>query len=387
MGVRVREKPYGSGIWWVFINHQGRRKSKLVGTEKAAREFAERLKARLLLGEYGLDGENSQSTAPTFSKLADDWLALQIKPDHRTTTYMRYRQVLTTYVRPLIGRVPVSDLKRGHVVRVLRDIRAKGLSRSTVETARNVISGTCEFAIDEEHLTSNPATGAMGRIGLKRSASRKPVTVFTRDEAALILETFRTRYPDWYPFFLAAFRTGMRLGELLALRWENVNWHERYIVIKQSFRNSRLTATKTGKVRRIDMSDQLAATLKELHLKRKREALKAGSNEVVPIIFHTDGQHTSQNSVRNYWRRLLDKTGLDYRKFHTVRHTVTSLLLSSGQPLNYVKDTMGHGSIQVTVDTYAHFLPSENPTTISTLDDAPNRTLSAPNKKRSPATI
>ena len=386
MGVKVREKPPGSGVWWIFVNHRGKRKSKRIGAEKTAREVAAKIEARLVLGEYNLDEAPSSDEAPTFGQMADKWLALQIKPDHRATTYQRYRGVLDTYVRPIIGKVPVADLKRGHVVRVLRDIRAKGLSRSSVETARNVISGTCEFAIDEEHMVSNPATGAMRRIGMKRSSSRKTVTVFTRDEAALILETCQARYPDWYPFFLAAFRTGARLGELLALRWENVNWRERYIVIEQSFRNSRLTATKTGKVRRIDMSDQLAATLKELYLKRKREALKAGGNEVEPIIFHTGGQYTSQNSVRNVWRRLLTKAGLDYRKFHTIRHTVTSLLLSSGQPLNYVKETLGHQSIQVTVDTYSHFLPSESPTTISTLDDAPTRTLSAPDQKESLAT-
>ena len=131
------------------------------------------------------------------------------------------------------------------------------------------------------------------------------------------------------------------------------------------------------------MSDQLAATLKDLHLKRKREALRAGSNEVEPIIFHTGGEYTAQNTIRNIWRRLLDKTGLDYRKFHTIRHTVTSLLLSSGQPLNFVKDTLGHGSIQITVDCYSHFFPSENPTTISTLDDVPIFTPAASGQKES----
>jgi integrase len=79
----------------------------------------------------------------------------------------------------------------------------------------------------------------------------------------------------FYPLFLTAFRTGMRLGEILALKWENVNWNRRYIVIQESFRNGKLTATKTGKARNVEMSNQLYENLRELYRKRKEEALKA----------------------------------------------------------------------------------------------------------------
>lgn len=292
------------------------------------------------------------------------------------------------YLNKQIGNVPVNELKRSHVLKALRSIQAKGLSRSSIENARNVISGICEFAIDHEYLSYNPCAGILKRMGLQKKNHNKPVVIFTEREMSLILSTCDKLYPEWYPFYLTASRTGLRLGELLALKWEKVNWQSKYIVIDSSFRNGQLTEVKNEKPRNVDMSDQLIATLKALNIKRKEEALKAGSNEVEPIIFHTKGGYTSQNSVRNVWKRILEKAKLDHRKFHTIRHTFASLLISKGKSLAYIKDMLGHYSIQMTVDVYGHLVPSENREAVNSLDDdATNRNLSATTKKKAPTTI
>jgi integrase len=91
-----------------------------------------------------------------------------------------------------------------------------------------------------------------------------------------------------------------------------------------------LIKTKTGKARRVDMSDQLASALRDLMKSRKEEALRAGKNEVEDVVFPTDGAHTSQNTVRNVWKRVLSKAGLRDRRIHDVRHTFASILLSAG---------------------------------------------------------
>ena len=98
---------------------------------------------------------------------------------------------------------------------------------------------------------------------------------------------------------------------------------------------------------------------------------------------HSKGSHTSQNSVRNIWKRLLDKCGLNYRKFHTTRHTFASLLISNNESLAYIKELMGHHSIQMTVDEYGHLLPTENRDAVNSLDDATirNSTATTPKQK------
>ena len=144
-----------------------------------------------------------------------------------------------------------------------------------------------------------------------------------------------------------------------------------------------LTGTKTRKSRRVDMSDQLLEEMRSLQTKRKREALAAGTAEIVETVFHTDGVPTSQNTIRNIWKRLLKKAELRNMRFHDIRHTYASLLLSRGESPVYVKEQLGHSSIQMTVDIYGHLIPGGNRQAVNALDDtAPKRSLSAPTKNK-----
>lgn len=89
------------------------------------------------------------------------------------------------------------------------------------------------------------------------------------------------------------------------------------------------------------------------------------------------------------WKWILAKAGLDYRKFHTIRHTVASILISRGERLLYIKEFLGHSSIQITVDVYGHMLPNSNREAVNTLDDptATIRDLSASDQKEKVVTL
>lgn len=295
--------------------------------------------------------------------------------------------MLDLHVNKHIGNIRIDEIKRVDVIGVLRAIQKKRLSRSTLELARTVISGVSEFAIDSELIAYNPCAGILKKFGKSHSKSVGEVDVFLSEDISIILNKCREFRPDFYHYFLTAFRTGARMGEILALEWQDINWKRNYLIVRKSFRKGKVTPPKNGKSRRIDMSDQLAKELRSLYLERKKEALREGLGEPVSIIFHTAGNHTSQNSVRNVWRKLLSKCELDYRKFHTVRHSFASLLINNGESLAYIKELMGHSSIRITVDVYGHMIPSANRKALNALDEsAPNRTLSAPLKTKKAVT-
>jgi integrase len=90
--------------------------------------------------------------------------------------------------------------------------------------------------------------------------------------------------------------------------------------------------------------------LRTLLKKRKVQTLKNGSGVPEEIIFHTNGRYTFQNTIRNIWKRFLRKASLSDRRLHDIRHSYASLLLNSGESLAYVKDQLGHSSIQMTVE-------------------------------------
>jgi len=160
-----------------------------------------------------------------------------------------------------------------------------------------------------------------------------------------------------------------------------VDWYGKFIQVQRSYKLGRITPTKTGKTRRIDMSDQLIEGLRSLHALRKREALRAGHGEENEIIFHRNGKHMEQNYIRRVFKRLLMRAGLREIRLHDIRHTFASLLLSDGASPVYVKEQLGHTSIQMTVDIYGHLIPSSNRDIVNRLDSQPSATYPQPEKK------
>jgi integrase len=135
------------------------------------------------------------------------------------------------------------------------------------------------------------------------------------------------------------------------------------------------------------MSDQLFDELKDLYKRRKEEGLKAGKGAPEEIVFHTHRDYTSQNTIRNIWKRMLDKAKLRDMRFHDIRHSFASLLLTNGESPVYVKEQLGHSSIQMTVDIYGHLIPGSNRQAVNALDEhAPKRTPSAPAQNEKAAT-
>ena len=161
----------------------------------------------------------------------------------------------------------------------------------------------------------------------------------------------------------------MRLGELLALQWGDIDWHGKFIQVSRSYKLGRITGTKSGKIRRVDMSDQLIMVLKA-HLKRcKEEGFKLGLGDAPEFVFHRDGAPLEQNYIRRIFKRILQKAGLREVRIHDIRHSFASLLLSEGVSPVYVKQQLGHHSIQVTVDIYGHWIQNENRRAINILDE------------------
>ncbi|MFC1650583.1 site-specific integrase [Candidatus Latescibacterota bacterium] len=181
--------------------------------------------------------------------------------------------------------------------------------------------------------------------------------------------------------FFTGFRTGLRHGELLGLEWGDIDWNEKKLNVCRSYNVKKISLTKNGKSRRVDMSSQLLDVLKELYSKRKFEALKEGRGDnIVEHIFHRNGHYINQGNNRKIFKKILRLAGIPDRRIHDIRHTYGSLLLSEGVSPVYVKEQMGHSSISITVDTYGKWMKSDNESEVNKLDDALKRTLSAPMK-------
>jgi len=168
---------------------------------------------------------------------------------------------------------------------------------------------------------------------------------------------------------LCALRTGLRCGELLGLQWGDVDLTGRFLWVRRNLVKGVLTTPKNHQQRRVDVSQQLAEALIVLRREERARWLKKGKRLPVWVFASQDGTALDEANVRHMFYRILEKAGLRRIRFHDLRHTFASLLIQQGESLAYVRDQMGHASIQITADVYGHLVPGANREAVNRLDD------------------
>ena len=372
MGVRVRQKIKGKGNpWWVFVSHNGKRTSRKVGSKRAADIVAAKIQAKISLGEFGF---MDRKAMPTFREYSEKWLKGYVKLNCRESTVDEYMGALNFHVLPAYKDERLDQITRGSIRNFLLEKHGDGLSRSRVMFLKALMSGIFNYALDDELIETNPVSGLSKRLFPRNADTKSRIgkgDVFADDELTAILDVCETDFPEYYPFFLMACRTGMRVGELSALQWGDINFKNNYIHVGRSYRLGRITRPKNGKSRRMDMSSQLADGLSE--------NLKRGFKDVKELVFQHDGQIMKQFFISDVYKRILKKAGLRYRKFHSLRHSFCANLLSKGVSPYYVSRQVGHSSINITCDTYGSWIRTEDNRHVNLLDSVrPNAPYTHP---------
>ena len=363
MAVKVRRR---RGKWWVSIHHDGKRKMKCVGTREAAERVAQELSARLTLGEFGLtDRDDHVETKRPFGPSYMGWIDTYVEAHCKRTTRDGYHTSGRLYWVPAFGDSDLKDITREQVKAVVYSMLGKGLSRATVKAHLAPLREMFNHAIDDGYVASNPVVRILQRSRRDARERRAPEAEFlTREEVGLLLDSCQGLLRCRYPFVLLLCRTGLRLGEALGLEWGDLDFNGRCAEIRRAVVRGRVETPKSGKARRVDLSHHLVETLQALHLRQRREAMERGVEPPSRVFPGVD----PNNFRRRDWRRLLDRAGLRHVPIKALRHTFASLLIAQGESLAYVRDQLGHHSIQMTVDHYGHLVPGGNREAVDRLD-------------------
>jgi integrase len=178
-------------------------------------------------------------------------------------------------------------------------------------------------AVEDEKLPANPAL-RLGRY-LRRGDEPKPVIQpLSRTEAAHLVTVARLHFPRWYPWVLLALRTGLRLGEQMALQWGDIEWHGQFIVVQRNVVRGVLTTPKSHQCRRVDMSPQLTMALKDWRRVQQARWLKKGQEMPASVFAARPGGVLQERNVRHVFARLLAKAALRHIRIHDLRHTFAS---------------------------------------------------------------
>jgi integrase len=304
------------------------------------------------------DGVFVSPTKITVQEHFEEWWEIKrtkVKP----TTAENYRFILDRYILPKFGSQLLKDLSSAKIEKVFIEL-IQELSESTVRLVSIVLSQGLERAVKERRIAFNPAKGIERPKGRKRS-----VTPYTSNELKTLLESLESH--RLFAFFRLLAYTGARRGEILALRWSDLDFEKATLSISKN--RTRLgksvieqDSTKGGDGKRLVQLDSETLRLVRDHRRRQiEERMKAGSlwQEADFIFTQENGLPLDPSTPYQLFKKTAKKLGLRSESLHSIRHLHATELLNSGAGVHLVKDRLGHSDISTTLRIYAHIRPEQ----------------------------
>lgn len=366
------QKRYYAALWTEKGN--GQRK-------QIWRTFEKRRRAEAFLDNYSKavrEGDYFEPRKVGFEEFAREWLEkyprLAEEGPLKPSTINGYHCIIHKHLIPFFGNMQLGHI---HGVLIEKDFKMglpEGLTPKTVRNILALLQRMLNSAVDWGYLGKNPFQGSgKDKVRIPKMSREQKGRALTPKEIRELLDCCAD---DTYTITLMALLTGMRRGEILGLRWGDVDFDENTIHVKQAlyYKRGRHWGEKAGfvflqpkynSIRQIDLSPELRGALREHWLSCHKE------NNPLDLVF-TNSKGKPIEPDNFYKRRFLPvvkAANIGSLRFHDLRHTYGSLKIEQGENLKYVQQQMGHSSITVTVDVYAHLLKKRNPRAAARTDE------------------
>lgn len=348
------------GRWEARASLGGRRKSFYGRTRKEAQE---KLVNAIHQSQHGLFTKGRLIKMETY---LNQWLEDIHKPTVKASTYVSYRYVLDNHLLPAFGALMLQRLTPQEVSRVYSEWLTAGFAPASISKWHGILHQALDRAVKWELVPRN----VCDMVDAPRIPEREHAVLNEAQARQLMASAKGERLEG---LLTLAVITGMRKGELRALRWEDVDLARKQLTVRHTVdRIGRLglveSEPKTQKGRRTLPLPQLAVDMLA-QLRDEQATQPRGWNPERRVFPNTAGHTYDAGSLQASYKRLLREAGLPDIPFHNLRHSAASILLSRGVPAEVVRDILGHSSIDITIDIYGHLAPARQEQAMQSWDE------------------
>ena len=298
------------------------------------------------------------------------WLEDSVKDTVRQRTHERYESLVRVHISPALGRVKLKALTPAHVRSLYRKRLEAGLSAQSVLHIHRVLSKALKQARDDGLVPRNaaaPVKPPSPRREEIRPLSQEQVQTFLKAVSGDRLEAL----------YVVAITTGLRQGELLGLKWEDLDLDAGTLQVRRTLSETRdgrgFEPPKSGKGRGVRLTRRAVTALRSYRKAQLEERMaRASLWRENGLVFASEAgtPMLRRNMMRHYKIRLLRAGLSDGFRFHDLRHTCATLLLRQGVHVKFVQELLGHSDVSLTLNIYSHILPDMGDTAAEAMEDA-----------------
>jgi integrase len=287
---------------------------------------------------------------PLFSEVVEDWLEFK-KPNLRASTWGCYEGITRLHFIEF-QNIRIDRITTAMVEGYISARLDKKMPLGTIRKNLVVLSQIFKYAVRHSYIEANPVTNAERPRGQGQETG-PTIRVLTPKEINSLIGAVKDQ--KYRTLVMLAILSGARQGEILGLKWSDIDWDNRQVHIQRTFNMQRWYETKTKTSnRKIDLSRSMIQELKRWQLACPPNRLN--------LVFPTGGGGPTNhnNLVNRYFLPALKKAGIEKIRFHDLRHTYASLLIDQGENIKYIQKQLGHSSPTVTLNVYAHLMRPVN---------------------------
>ncbi|GAC1656448.1 MAG: site-specific integrase [Ktedonobacteraceae bacterium] len=353
------------GRWAASISLEGRKRKTFYG--KTRKEVQEQLKVALRDQQQGTLATGNRQTVGQFLEY---WLEEVHKEAIRLSSYVKYRALLDRYVFPAFRNVQLQKLTQQQVQALYSRKSKEGLAPETVRGIHRML----HKALDDAVLWGQVPRNVSDSVTLPRLA-RNEIKPLNREQARQLLDAAHEHRME--ALLTVALATGMRRGEILGLHWKDIDFENRSVQVRHTvdrigkFGIMESEPKTSSSRRKILLPDFVIESLKEHRTRQTEARLKVGEawQENDLVFCNIYGGFWDPANLLTSFGKLLKDAGLPHMRFHDLRHSTATILLTMGVHPKVVQELLGHTNISLTMDTYSHVLPSMQRDAMDDLDD------------------
>lgn len=369
-----------NGTWRAQINFKGHRISYTAQTKTECQQWIRKTNQQVDQG-FTLKG-----TEIKLKDFLQDWL-FTLKASRSTRTVEVYSRFVELDIIPILGNHTLTNITPDMVQQMYDRQLAVGKSNHHVHYLHKVTNVVMNHALKLRLIPRNPCQGTTFP-----KLTHKEMKFYDEPQVQQLLNTALTIGDPYYPIYYLAIHTGMRQGELLGLKWEDIDLNRRTLQVKRQCVRSRDYGFKFSKpksksgVRTIILGQLAVEVLKvqQIHITEMQRKAKDEWESYDLVFPNLTGKPINNMHMRRRFYQLLKEAGLPKIRFHDLRHTAATLMLNNGIPVIIVSRRLGHSKPSITLDVYGHLIPNKQEEVAILMDkimspmENPNVTLAAP---------